>query len=346
MKAVWYERQGAAAEVLHFGELPTPEPAAGELRVRLQASAVNPADANRRSGLRHAMAYPRIIPNSDGAGVIDAVGEGVDSGRIGQRVWLTFAQRGRPFGTAAEYVCVPPSLVSPLPEHLSFDEGACLGIPCMSAWCALFGDSAGAGAGVGRRVLVTGGAGAVGHYAVQLAKWAGATVVATVSSSAKADHARRAGADAVVDYTRPGAAEAVLEATGGAGVDRVVDVDAEANAELVLRCAADGAVWVAYAVDRDSAAAPLALDRLIRKNLQLRGLYLSGLGADLRLRAQQGVNRWLAEAPAALHTVDRRFALHDTALAHRAVEQGRKLGTVVVRCDPSQAVENKVKAIA
>lgn len=331
MKAVWYDRQGPAAEVLHFGELPTPEPAFGEVRVRLIASAVNPADANRRLGRHHAMDFARIVPNSDGAGVIDKVGPGVSAKRIGERVWLYFGQRGRAFGTAAEYICVPRELVSPLPDGLSFEQGACLGIPCMTAWCALFGD----GAPLGQRVLVTGGAGAVGHYAVQLAKWAGAFVVATVSSPAKAAHARRAGADVVIDYTRGDTAQAVLDATGGAGVDRIVDVDAAVNDDLVQRCAAEQATWVAYALSTE-AQLRMPMARLIRGNLMLRGLYLPGLPAAARAAAQQGVNRWIAEVPDAEHTVDLRFALRDTASAHLAVERGHKLGTVIVRCDSEQ----------
>lgn len=334
MKAVWYERQGPAAEVLQFGELPTPKPGAGEVRVRLRTSAVNPADANRRAGRMHGMEFPLIIPNSDGAGVIDAVGPGVDPQRVGERVWLYFGQRGRPFGTAAEYICLPQELVCELPDAVSDAEGACLGIPCMTAYCALFMD----GPVNGKTVLVTAGAGAVGHYAVQLAKWGGARVVATVSSAEKARHALRGGADAVVDYTQPDAQEQLLEAAGGARVDRIVDVDAVANTGLVLSAASEGAVWVGYAMGAQSTAM-LPASQLIRRNLSLRGLYLSGLSAPLRRQAQLGVQRWLAEIPGAIHTVDRRFALRDTAQAHLAVEAKNKLGTVVVMCEADATID-------
>jgi NADPH2:quinone reductase len=328
MRAVWYDRQGAAEEVLEFGELPTPAPARGEVRVKLRASAVNPADANRRAGRLHAMEFPRIVPNSDGAGVIDAVGEGVSGQRVGERVWVYFGQRGRAFGTAAEYICLPQELAHPLPAHVGDDEGACLGIPAMTAWCALFDD----GPIEGQTVLVTGGAGAVGHYAVQLAKWGGAHVIATVSSDDKARHALRAGADAVVNYTTPYAKEQVQMAARANGIRRIVDVDAAANAELVLCAAAEGATWVSYAIGAQPMAA-LGMPRIIRKNLRLRGLYLSGLSAHVRRSAQLGVARWLAETPGAIHAVDRRFALHETAQAHLAVESRTKLGTVIVRCD-------------
>lgn len=328
MLAVWYERQGAARDVLQYGELDTPEPGPGEVRVRLRASAVNPADANRRAGRLHGMEFARIVPNSDGAGEIDAVGEGVSPARLGERVWIYFGQRGRPFGTAAQYICVPQELACELPSHLSFEEGACLGIPGMTAYCALFGD----GPIAGQTVLVTGGAGAVGHYAVQLAKWGGAQVIATVSSPDKAAHARRAGADVVVDYKSPEALQQVRLATGAQGVHRIVDVDTAANAAMVLEVAAEDAAWLSYAIGPEGVTA-LPMARVIRKNLRLRGLYLSGLGADERRKAQLGMCRWLAESPGALHAVDSRFPLHDTAGAHLAVEAKSKMGTVVVLCD-------------
>ncbi|MET0723485.1 MAG: NADPH:quinone reductase, partial [Tardiphaga sp.] len=197
MKAVWYERTGPAPEVLVHGEMPTPTAGPGEVRVRLEASGVNPADVGRRGGGYRSMEYPRVVPNSDGAGIVDQTGDGVTRLKLGQRVWLFNGQRnGRAFGTAAEYISLAEHLVTPLPDQLSFAQGATLGIPAMTAWTCLFCD----GPIVGKTVLVTGGAGAVGHYAVQLAKWGGAQVIATVSSAAKAEQARLAGADLVVNY--------------------------------------------------------------------------------------------------------------------------------------------------
>src|SRR6195952_4614763 len=197
MKAVWYERSGAAPDVLTFGDTPTPLAGPGEVRVRLEASGVNPADVGRRAGSYRAMEYPRVICNSDGAGIIDRVGDGVTRLSVGQRVWLFNGQRnGRAFGTAAEYIALAEHLVTPLPAGISFAAGATLGIPCMTAWCCLFGD----GPIAGQTVLVSGGAGAVGHYAVQLAKWSGARVIATVSSALKAEQARIAGADLTINY--------------------------------------------------------------------------------------------------------------------------------------------------
>ena len=168
MYAAWYEMNGAAADVMKLGELPDPEPGPGEVRVRLRASAVNPSDVKGRAGSRKIM-WERIVPNSDSAGVIDRVGPGVDASRVGQRVWTYNAQWERPYGTSAQYVALPATLAVPLEDELSFEQGACLGIPVMTAHRCLFAD----GPIAGRTVLVTGGAGVVGHYAIQLAKWAG-----------------------------------------------------------------------------------------------------------------------------------------------------------------------------
>lgn len=332
MKAIWYEKQGPAGEVLKFGDLPTPQPAPGEVRVRLHASGVNPADANRRAGHMHGgMEYPLIIPNSDGAGVIDRLGAGVDHKMLGARVWLHFGQRGRPSGTAAEYICLPHELTSPLPGHVDFAQGACLGIPAMTAYTSLFLR----GAIRDKVVLITGGAGAVGHYAVQLAKWGGAHVIATTSSAPKAAHARLGGADVVVDYTAPGAVQQILDATQGHGVDHIVDVNAVDNSGLCLEVAANQAQWVSYASGAHGAP-ELPLVTLIRKNLCLQGLYLPGLPYETRRIAQEGLARWMNEVPDAIHAIDSIFDLRDTVKAHLAVEAGTKLGTVVVRCDTEQ----------
>lgn len=327
MMAVWYDRQGPAPEVLQHGELPTPQPGPGEVRVRLYASAVNPADANRRAGRMHAMEFPRIVPHSDGAGIIDAVGPGIDPHMVGARVWICFGQRGRPFGTAAQYICVPLELTQPLPEAIGFAQGACLGIPGLTAYCSLFL----AGPIAGKTVLVTGAAGAVGHYTVQLAKWAGARVIATVSSPEKKAHAERGGADTVIDYTMPDAAAQILETTAGKGVEHIVDVDALGNLALCLDVAANHAHWISYAVGPDASQA-LPLARLIRKNISLRGLYMPDIAPSLRREAQQGLTRWLAEVPDAVHAVHKIFPLRETALAHAEVEARSKLGTVVVSC--------------
>src|SRR5439155_19017823 len=232
MKAVWYERTGAAPDVLTFGDMPTPVAGSREVRVRLEAPGVNPADVGRRAGSYRAMEFPRVIPNSDGTGIIAQVGDGVTRLKVGQRVWLFNGQRnGRAYGTACEYIALAEHLVTPLPDHLTFAQGATLGIPAMTAWTCLFCD----GPIAGKTVLVTGGAGAVGHYAVQLAKWGGAQVIATASSAAKAEQARLGGADLVVNYKTEDVVAKAMAFTGGRGGDRGVGVDFGGNIETTLK---------------------------------------------------------------------------------------------------------------
>jgi NADPH2:quinone reductase len=327
MKAVWYERTGPAAEVLTFGETPTPLAGPGEVRIKLEASGVNPADTYRRAGSFRALEFPRVIPNSDGAGVIDQVGQGVARLKVGQRVWLFNGQRnGRAFGTAAEYIALAEQLVTPLPESLSFAQGATLGIPAMTAWCSLFSD----GPVAGKTVLVTGGAGAVGHYAVQLAKWGGARVIATVSSDAKAEHARLGGADLIVNYKGEDVVARALAFTDGHGVDRVVDVDFGGNIATTLKLMAMNSTIAVYATNGNRTPV-VPMRELMEKCIALRTLVLFALPPPLLAAAQADITKWLAAGPR-LHAIAGQFALHETAQAHLAVEKGDKLGTVIVNC--------------
>ncbi|MBS0532199.1 MAG: NADPH:quinone reductase [Proteobacteria bacterium] len=327
MKAVWYERTGAATDVLTFGDIATPVAGPGEVRVRLEASGVNPADVGRRSGTYRAMEFPRVIPNSDGAGVIDQIGDGVAGLKAGQRVWLYNGQRnGRAFGTAAEYITLAAHLVTPLPDDVSFAAGATLGIPGMTAWCCLFSD----GAIGGQTVLVTGGAGAVGQYAVQLAKWGGARVIATVSSAAKAEQARLAGADLTIDYKTEDVIAKAMDFTGGKGVNRVIDVDFGGNIATTLKLMALNSTIAVYATNGNRNPA-VPMREMMEKCIALRSLVLFALPPALLRAAQADISKWLAAAPR-IHTIAGRYALPDTAQAHLAVEKGDKRGTVIVDC--------------
>jgi NADPH2:quinone reductase len=327
MKAVWYERTGPAADVLTYDDMPAPVAGPGEVRIRLEASGVNPADVGRRGGGYRAMEFQRVIPNSDGAGLIDQVGDGVTRLSVGHRVWLFNGQRnGRAFGTAAEYIALAEHLVTPLPDRVSFAAGATLGIPCMTAWCCLFGD----GPIAGQTVLVTGGAGAVGHYAVQLAKWGGARVIATVSSAMKAEQARLAGADLVINYKTEDVVAKTLAFTGQHGVDRVVDVDFGGNIATTLKAMAVNSTIAVYATNGNRN--PLVpMRELMEKCIALRPLVLYALPPPLLAKAQADISTWLAAGPR-IHNVAAQFALSDTAQAHLAVEKGDKLGTVIVDC--------------
>jgi NADPH:quinone reductase len=326
MRAVWYDRQGPANEVIITGELPTPEPGPGEVRIRLEASGVNPSDTYRRRGAVPAE-YPRVIPNSDGAGVIDKVGNGVSATRVGERVWLYNGQRnGRWMGTAAEFIALDADLVTPLPDHVSFAEGATLGIPCMTAHGCVFA----AGSVQGKRLLITGGAGAVGHYAVQLAAWAGAEVIATVSSEAKAERARAGGAAHIINYRREDVAARVAEITHGGGVDHVVDVDLGGNLSATLGSVREHGS-IAYYATNGALRPEVDLRVLMGRNLTLRGFVLPTSPHADRKRAQTDIASFI-RTPNRILSVAAEFPLYETAAAHLSVEAGGKVGTVVVAC--------------
>jgi NADPH:quinone reductase len=327
VKAVWYEGTGAAPDVLTFGDMPTPGAGPGEVRIRLHASGINPADVGRRAGSYRAMEFPRVIPNSDGAGIVDQVGAGVARFRIGRRVWLFNGQRnGRAFGTAAEYITLAEHLVTPLPDDVSFAAGATLGIPCMTAWCCLFGD----GPIAGQTVLVTGGAGAVGHYAVQLAKAGGARVIATVSSPRKAEQARLAGADLVIDYKTEDVVARALDFTNRRGVNRVIDVDFGGNIATTLKLMAINSTIAVYATNGNRNPV-VPMRELMEKCIALRALVLPAMPPPLHAAAQADISKWLAEGKR-IHNIAAQFPLSQTAQAHLAVEKGDKLGTVIVDC--------------
>ncbi len=324
MRAVWYDRQGPANEVIVQGELPTPEPGTGEVRVRLEASGVNPSDTYRRRGAVPAE-YARVIPNSDGAGVIDRIGAMVPARWVGKRVWLYNGQRnGRWMGTAAEYICLNADLVTELPSHVSFAEGATLGVPGMTAHGCVFA----AGPLQGKIVLVTGGAGAVGHYAVQLAAWAGASVIATVSSEEKAARARAGGASYVINYRTDDVAARVRDITGGEMVDHIVDVDLGGNLAASLASVRDGGS-IAYYASNGASEPAVSMRAVMGKNLTIRGFVLPTSPHADRKRAQTDMARFVA-SPGRILSVDGLFPLYETAAAHLSVEQGGKVGTVVV----------------
>jgi NADPH:quinone reductase len=325
MKAVWYDRTGPAREVLQHGDLPDPAPGHGQALIRIKASGVNPSDVGMRGGAMAPMAYPRIVPNSDGAGVVEAIGPGVAAHWLGRRVWFYNGQRnGRAFGSAAELIELDTDLLRVLPDNVSFAEGATLGIPCMTAHRALFMN----GPVQGQIVLVTGGAGAVGHYAVQLAKWAGATVIATVSSEEKAKRAKAGGADHVIDYKTEDVAARVREITGGEGVHHVVEVDLGGNLETTLKCVRQNGS-IGYYASRGNPAPILVVGNAMRLNLAITGVYLPVSPHEARRRAQADITAWIGSGERML-SVAGRFPLKDCAAAHEAVEAGGKVGTVVV----------------
>jgi NADPH2:quinone reductase len=334
MQVAFYDRTGPASEVLKLADWPDPQPGPGELRVRLRWSGINPSDVKSRAGLRSSvLAYPRIVPHSDGMGVVDAVGAGVDAARIGQRVWVWNAAWGRAFGTAAQQVVLPAEQAVPLPDNVADEAGACLGIPALTALHAVLLGNANGGGIAGQRVLVTGGAGAVGHYAVQMAQLLGAQqVITTTSTPEKAAAARAAGADATVDYRQADAAEQVRQATGGHAIDRVIDMDIGANAALALELLRPGGDYVVYG----SGASPFSLPffPLIVKNLNLRFFIVYNLAPADRAVALATLDALLRRGRLQ-HQIAERLPLAQIAQAHEQVEQGRSLGNVVLAIPPA-----------
>lgn len=327
MKAAFYERVGPARDVLQVAELPQPQPGPGEVRVRVQWSGVNPSDVKSRMGLRSKeMPFPRVIPHSDGSGVIDAVGPGVPSTRMGERVWLWNAAWGRAHGTACQWVCLPQSQAVVLPEGASGEAGACLGIPALTALHAVLMD----GGVAGKTVFVAGGAGAVGHYAVQFASLLGAArVLTSASTPAKAALAREAGADAVVMYKSEPLAARVSELTGGRGVDRIIELDMAANAGADLEMLRTGGECVVYG---SSTQLQFPFYPLIAKNLQLKFFIVYNLAAADRELAVATLTRMLARG-VLQHNIAARLPLEQVVRAHELVESGEAVGNVVLSVD-------------
>ena len=323
MRAAYYDKNGPARDVLKLGEVDTPRPGPREVRVKLAASGVNPSDVKARIGSTRKIAFPRVIPHSDGAGVIDMVGDGVPATRVGERVWTWNAQWLRAFGTCAEYVTLPSDMAVRLPDKTSFEAGACLGIPAMTAYHAV----AVAEAKPGMTLLVSGGAGAVGHYAIQFAKMVGATVITTISSPEKAKLAKTAGADHVIDYKRENAGERVMALTGKEGVDAVIELDIAANAKLMPQVLRPRGTIVVYGTGAAEAEVPLFF--FLRNAIALKFIYVYELTPAERENALGAISHAL-EAGTLINNIAATFPLAEIVAAHEAVEQGKVLGNVVV----------------
>ena len=325
MLAVSYNRVGPADEVLSFGEVETPSAGAGEVRVKLASSGVNPSDVKSRAGVRNkTLPFPMIIPHSDGAGVIDQVGSGVDRARIGERVWVWNAAWQRPMGTAAQYVVLPAQQAVTLPDAIDFSAGACLGIPALTAYHAV----AMSGGVDGKAVLVTGGAGAVGHYAIQFAKLGGAArIIATVSGDAKGAIAIAAGADAFINYKTEDVAQRCNALTEGRGIDRIIEMDLAANIQSDLATLRPDGEVVVYGSGAPEIAVPFFAS--ILKNARYYFFIVYNLNAADRASDLADVSRLLSENKLK-HQIAARMPLAQAAQAHRLVESGQAVGNVVL----------------
>ena len=320
MRAAIYRSTGAARDVLRVEDVDRPVPGPGEVLVRVRASGINPTDVKARSG-----AVPRPvdgfqIPHHDGAGVIEAVGPGVDPARAGQRVWLWFAAHGSRWGTAAEWTVVPSRQAVLLPEGASFELGASLGVPAMTAHRCLSAD----GPVTGETVLVAGGAGAVGHFAIELAKYAQARVVATVSGPEKAALAAKAGADLVVNYRDPDVIDQIKAFTPV--VDRVAEVALGANMRLDLALAGPSTVVVTYAADGADPVIPVRA--CMTANVALRFILVYGMPSPAFDAAITDITAALT-AGALTELPVHRFPLSEITAAHEAAESG-VVGKVIV----------------
>ncbi len=327
MKAAWYERKGPASEVLQVGEQPRPVAGPGEFLIRVRASGINPSDWKARAGWlgRDQMPFPLVIPHQDGAGEVVAAGSPELESRIGERVWFYDASLGRPFGAAAEYVALPARQVQPLPASVSFEEGACLGVPAMTAHRCVFAD----GPVAGKVVLVTGGAGAVGRYAIQFAKQGGARVIATVSREEQAHSAKAAGADLVLNRLTDDLAARIRAFTGTErGVDRVVEVAFGANLDLTMQVLAPRGAIATYS--SDAVAEPvLPYWPLVLLDATIRFVLVYVMDAAAHEAAATAIGEAL-RAGTLSHEIGARFPLERIADAHEAVESGRTVGKVVV----------------
>jgi NADPH2:quinone reductase len=327
MRAAYYERKGPASKVLVVGDVPDPQPGPGEVRVKIHFSGINPTDTKLRGGWDGSMEmpFPRMIPHQDGAGVIDRVGAGVPQARIGERVWIYEAQRGRPFGTAAEYVTVPAENAVALPDGATFETGACLGIAGMTAHRCLFQD----GGIQGQTVLVAGGAGAVGHAAIQLAKWGGARVVTTVSRPEQEKVALEAGPDLVVNRKTEDAAAKIKAFTRGLGLDRVVEVAFEANLELDRAVLKANGVISTYSSGPPDSAPRIPFTAIMRQGISVHFILVYVMPREAHQLAARDLNAAIEAGRYRPH-VARIFKLDETAKAHEAQESGGTVGKLLI----------------
>jgi NADPH2:quinone reductase len=324
MRAALYYRNGPARDVLELAELPDPEPAHGEVRVRLATSGVNPSDVKSRAGSRP-VTHGFIVPHSDGAGVIDRVGGGVSARRVGERVWIWNGQFQRPLGTAAQYIALPQEQAVILPDAVSFAAGACLGVPAMTASHAVEK----LGSLRGKSVLVIGAASGVGFYAAQMARARGARVIGVVGSPEKAQVLARAGIAETIDYKKESVAERVKALTAGRGVDGVIDMDFSTSVRLVPEGAVvvQGTV-VCYGSNKRGEIA-LDYDAWSARSLSLHFFKVYELSAADRSQAVAAIGAMLAQSQLQ-HLLAPTYTLDDIVAAHEAVESGRTLGNVVV----------------
>jgi len=325
MKAAWFDKFGSAQNVIKVGDYKTPSPKKGEVKIRIKASGVNPSDTKKRAGANPLLLdNGPVIPHSDGAGVIETVGEGIPQSRVGERVWTYNAQYGRQEGTAAEYVCLPSEQAISLPDNSSFEEGAMMGIPAMTAHRAIMAD----GDVDGKIILVTGGAGRVGYYAIQWGKAFGATVIATASSEKSKEQCSLAGADLIVDHPCEDSVKDILNFTNGRKVDRVVDGDFGINLLPVLDVIKTSGVIATYS-SMTNMTPTIPFVRMMFMDLTIRLVLVYAMPLSAKEAAIKDITTFLKQGRLK-NRIAATYPLDEIAIAHEVIEKGNSFGSVII----------------
>ena len=324
MKAVWYEKVGDAKDVLQIGQIDDPSPDSNEVLISVKTSGVNPSDVKTRAGARGELQFSRVIPHSDGAGIIIDVGKNVNPNRVGEKVWIWNAAFGRPNGTCAELIALPEDQAVTMNDNVSFEAGACLGIPASTAYYGIFAN----GSIENKTLMVTGGAGAVGFYGIQLAKWAGANVISTVSSEKKAKIAKDAGADLILNYKEDDIVNSVLDYTKGDGVDRVLEVEFGGNILINQNIVKPNGTIAAYA-SATVMEPTLPFYNLMFKGIKINTFLIYSISKEERKTVTGGISKALNEN-AIKHITASTHSIDSVVDAHYAVESNKNIGNVII----------------
>jgi len=324
MKAVWYEKVGDAKDVLQIGQIDDPSPDSNEVLISVKTSGVNPSDVKTRAGARGELQFSRVIPHSDGAGIIIDVGKNVNPNRVGEKVWIWNAAFGRPNGTCAELIALPEDQAVAMNDNVSFEAGACLGIPASTAYYGIFAN----GSIENKTLMVTGGAGAVGFYGIQLAKWAGANVISTVSSEKKAKIAKDAGADLILNYKEDDIVNSVLDYTKGDGVDRVLEVEFGGNILINQNIVKPNGTIAAYA-SATVMEPTLPFYNLMFKGIKINTFLIYSISKEERKTVTGGISKALNEN-AIKHIIASTHSIESVVDAHYAVESNKNIGNVII----------------
>ena len=324
MKAVWYTKTGNASDVLQIGELDDPLPNAGEVLVKIKASGVNPSDVKIRAGARGELQFPRVIPHSDGAGEIVDVGEGVDKNRIGERVWIWNGAFGRADGTCAELISLPEFQAVKINNEVSYESAACMGIPASTAYYGLLAN----GPIKNKTVLISGGAGAVGFYGIQIAKLSGANVITTISNDEKAEIANNAGADKVINYKNENVLEEIMEYTENDGVDRIFEVEFGGNLPINEKIIKPNGVIAAYGSMAEMEP-KLPFYNLMFKGVKIDTFLIYSIEKKFREELLNGLSELLNQN-SLKHMISQTYSIDDVVNAHEAMESGSVIGNIVI----------------